>query len=317
MCSPVSLINNMQTLRAIILAGVLSIFSSLCLADNHLPRAPSDLKFGARADASPLSYKEGAKWRGYSIDLCNLIYAQYLEDYANHPAVKAAELDQVSGKQPVFVAVSAPDRMDRMKKGEIDILCGSTTVTIGRMKHVNFTLLTFISGASIMKKKATRSSMLQSAAKKDGTGAIITYVGCAEGMAYLDCTTTGNYVTNRLGSTVTSLPKEDHDQAFEALEKDEALFYFGDRVILESRLRSLGKNAGDYEIAPSFLTFEPYAIAIAKHNDLLLHSANSTLARLYRDIDKEGGISGIYFNHFNNKQSDMLKTMYRLQAIPQ
>ncbi len=316
MCSQVSLINNTRALRVVILAGILSIFSSLCLAENHLPKAPSELIFGARADAPPLSYKEGENWRGYSIDLCNLIYAKYLEDYANHPDVKAADPDQVSRNQPNFVAVSAPERMDVMKKGAIDILCGATTVTIGRMKHVNFTLLTFISGASIMKKKTTDSSILQNTAKNDGAGAKITYVGCNEGMAFLDCTTTDNYVTNRLGSAITPLPKQDHDQAFEALKKDEAQFYFGDRVILESRLRTLSKDASEYEIAPSFLTFEPYAIAIAKRNDLLLHSANSTLARLYRDADKESGINGIYFNHFNNEQSDMLKTMYRLQALP-
>ena len=317
MCSHVSLIKTMPELRVVILTGILSIFSSLCLAENHLPKAPSDLIFGARADAPPLSYKQDENWRGYSIDLCNLIYEQYLEDYANHPEVKAADLGQIPRRRSSFVEVSAPERMDVMKKGTIDILCGATTVTIGRMKHVNFSLLTFISGASIMKKKATDSSTLQNTAKNDGAGVTITYVGCDERVAFLDCTTTDNYVTNRLGSAITPLPKQDHDQAFEALKKDEAQFYFGDRVILESRLRTLSKNASEYEIAPSFLTFEPYAIAIAKRHDLLLHSANSTLARLYRDTDKKGGISGIYFNHFKYKQSDMLKTMYRLQALPQ
>ena len=65
---------------------------------------------------------------------------------------------------------------------------------------------------------------------------------------------------------------------------------------------------------PPLSISEPYAIA--KRNDLLLHSANSTLARLYRNADKEDGISGIYSNHFENEQSNMLKTMYRLQALP-
>lgn len=317
MHSQVSRINKSQVLQAITMTVALSIFSSMSIAENHLPKAPAELVFGARVDAAPLSSREGKIWRGYSIDLCNFIFSKYQEDYANHPDVQAASQEQSPQKQPNFIAISAPERMEALKTGRVDILCGATTVTVGRMKHANFSLLTFISGASIMKKKATDSSILVNTGKNNSEGAKITYVGCTEGMEFLDCTTTGNYITNRLGSAVKPVPKQGHDQAFEALEKDEAQFYFGDRVILENRLRTLTKTTNEFEIAPSFLTFEPYAIAIAKGNELLLQSANSTLARLYRNASKNGGINEIYFNHFNNEQSDMLKSMYRLQALPQ
>jgi ABC-type amino acid transport substrate-binding protein len=300
---------------AIAVTGLTATASSPGYAEHHLPKAPSDLIFGARVDAAPLSYRDDTDWRGYSIDLCNQIFATYRENYASlHDDQKLPPERPVSA-QPNFLEVSAVDRIDSLSKRKIDILCGATTVTLARMKHANFSLLTFVSGASIMKKKSTDSRILLHSGKEPGEGAKVTYVGCSKDMKFLDCTTTGNWVRDRLGSAVITLPKKSHGEAFEALQTDEAQFYIGDRAILEFRLRSLAGEGANYELAPSFLTYEPYAIAIAKDNDLLLYSANATLARLYREADSDAGINAIYSLHFANRQSEMLQSMYRLQAL--
>ena len=309
-------IMHIHNLLIIALLGFISILSSQAVADNHLPKAPDQLKFGARVDAAPLSYKDGEDWKGYSIDLCRFIFTKYQEEYANLPADQRLDSNQSAGTQLTFIPVLAPERMDYLKEGNIDILCGATTVTVNRMRHVDFTLLTFVSGTSIMKKKGTDSSSLVSSVKNGGGGAKITYVGCTEEMEFFDCTTTGNWVTNQFGSAIKPIPKRSHTEAFNALDKGEAQFYVGDRVILENKLRTVS-NSSDFVLAPTFLTFEPYAIAIAKGNDLLLHSANSTLARLFRNAGAANGIDTIYFNHFNNDQSEMLKKLYQLQSIPE
>ena len=305
-----------QNFLTVTLISIISIFSSPCIASNHIPKAPSQIKFGARVDAAPLSYKEGENWMGYSIDLCKLIFKRYQEDYTNSPESQNSVSYQPQGNLPEFNPVQAAERMDFLKNGRIDILCGATTVTIARMRYVDFTLLTFVSGVSLMKKKETDSSLLFNAKGNNKEGAKITYVGCTEDMEFIDCTTTDSWLTNRFGSAIKPVPKKTHAAAFSALEKGEAQFYAGDRVILENKLRNM-PNSSDFDLAPTFFTFEPYAIAIAKGNDLLLRSANSTLAKLYRNKGKPGGIDDIYFNHFTNEQSEMLKKMYQLQAIPE
>ncbi len=305
-----------QNILVITFMIINSIIPSLSIANDNLPKAPSQLKFGARIDAAPMSYKEGENWKGYSIDLCRLIFKKYQDDYANHPEIQISDTDQIQRTQLEFIPVNAPERMDFLQKSRIDILCGATTVTVARMRYVDFTLLTFVSGVSLMKKKKTDSSSIFSANDNKGEAVKITYVGCTEGMEYIDCTTTDDWIANRFGSAIKPIPKQSHTEAFETLNNGGAHFYAGDRVILENKLRNLS-NGNEFEIAPTFLTYEPYAIAIARGNYLLLHSANSTLAKLYRNAKNDGGINEIYFNHFINQQSEMLKKMYQLQAFPE
>ena len=276
------------------------------------PKPPQDLLFGARQDAAPLSYRDGDDWKGYTIDLCKLILDRYIQVYkaSSHfvsngsTASKAENID--------FRPILAGERMAKLVSGDIDVMCGATTVTVNRMERVDFTLLTFVSGTGIMKKRSTNSSILANPGKRSGNNPTISFVGCSKEMNYPDCTTTHDWITRRFGSAITRLPKETHNQAFEALAEDEADFYVGDRVILANTLKSLD-NETSYQLAPGFLTFEPYAIAIRKGNDLLLYAANAALAELYRESAK---INKLYHNYFDTEQSDMLKAMYRLQAIP-
>ena len=93
--------------------------------------------------AAPLSFKDSyGNPVGYSISLCRLIAATIrdqmgLEDLE----LEFKELNSIE------------DRLKAVENGKVDIECGATTVTLSRRERVDFTLMTFITGAAILSRK--------------------------------------------------------------------------------------------------------------------------------------------------------------------
>jgi len=83
--------------------------------------------------------KEG-KPAGYSIDLGNHIVNEIKNKIGPEIAVE-------------YVPVTAEDRFAALSENKIDILCGATTKTLSRSELVDFTQLTFITGASFITLK--------------------------------------------------------------------------------------------------------------------------------------------------------------------
>ena len=49
-----------------------------------------------------------------------------------------------------FVPVASADRIDAVAKSKVDIECGATTMTLSREEKVDFTLMTFVTGGSLL-----------------------------------------------------------------------------------------------------------------------------------------------------------------------
>ena len=99
------------------------------------------IKIGYRKAQPPLSFldKDG-KPTGYSIEICKNIVAEIKNKIGTDVIVK-------------YIPVTAEDRFQALTDKKIDILCGSTTKTHSRSELVDFTQLTFITGASFMTLK--------------------------------------------------------------------------------------------------------------------------------------------------------------------
>ena len=85
-----------------------------------------------------MSFQEkDGKPSGYSIDICKLI----VDEVKN----------KISGEVVIeYVPVTAEERFKALSDNRIDILCGSTTKTLSRGELVDFTQLTFGTGAAFM-----------------------------------------------------------------------------------------------------------------------------------------------------------------------
>jgi ABC-type amino acid transport substrate-binding protein len=100
------------------------------------------IKLGYRESSLPFSYlNRRGQPLGYSIDLCREVVEE-----------TAGELDGMDIKI-AFVPVTSANRFDKLKSGDIDVECGSTTSNAQRQKEVAFSPVFFVAGTKLLVRK--------------------------------------------------------------------------------------------------------------------------------------------------------------------
>jgi len=99
---------------------------------------------GYRDAAPPFSFS-GADKRpvGYSIDLCM------------HVANAVQKQLGLANLKLTWVPLTAENRIDMVAQGKVDIECGTTTATLSRQERVDFSLMTFVDGGSLLSTSGT------------------------------------------------------------------------------------------------------------------------------------------------------------------
>jgi polar amino acid transport system substrate-binding protein/glutamate/aspartate transport system substrate-binding protein len=127
---------------------MLSMFSCACLSAlllaGHASAVAQDVvdwrereqfNIGYRTHAPPFAYdapstrpEDGEKLvpTGYSVDICRRIEAMLVERY---PGIRVE-----------WRGVKSSDRLDKLKSGDIDLLCGTTTVALNRLTEFESSL---------------------------------------------------------------------------------------------------------------------------------------------------------------------------------
>lgn len=244
---------------------------------------------GFRQDAAPFSMmREDGQADGYSVELCIEI-AKSVGAYLGRDEI-----------QVDFKPVTAANRFAALAEGEIDILCGATTVTLSRRERMDFTLFTFVTGAGVMvRADSAISKMGDTAGKRIGV---------------LGATTTEQALRNtldreRISAEVVTFG--DRRQGLAALLSGDIDAFFGDRELLYGLAVTEGK-AEQVRLFRRYLTVEPYALAIPHGDDRLRLVADRTLARIYRT----GRLDPIYDRWFTGTQpGDLLQALVTLQAL--
>lgn len=229
---------------------------------------------------------------GYSIDLC-LRIVDAVKQRLGRPDLTVK-----------FVEVSAEDRMQKVADGSIDMECGSTTVTLSRMEHVDFTNTTFITAASLLVPANSKvSSVADLAGKK---------------VSVVENTTTQQALEARLaqdGVKARVITVADHDKAMQMLAKGEVDAHAGDQIVLIGLART-SADPGKFALAPELFTYEPYGIVVRRNDADFRLVANRTLAQLYRS----GEIIGVFekwFGEWGGRPSRLLLDMYTLNGLPE
>ena len=270
------------------------------------------LVLGVRADAPPFSSKSGSggDYQGFSVSLCQRI------------AERAVRTGLYCGWQ--LEEVTAADRFDKLIAGDIHLLCGATTVTLERSRAVDFSLLTFISGASIMYRdplvvpdsrasEGFRLGVLKGTTTEDAAREIFRSHRIGEGKS-------GEAAISPVVAQVT-----DHLSGLEKLRDEEIDVYLADREILlalQRRPASSEQKKKEVKLAVSnrYFTVEPYALGIEAGNRELRFVANQVLSELYDwESGKQPsmGIFSIMNSTFDNRlYSKSLEYLYRIQRLP-
>ena len=273
---------------ALLAAG--AIGATAAQADGTLDhiKDSAEIRLAYRADASPFSYEIDGKPSGYSVNLC-LEVAKRLKEDLNLPKLTVS-----------FVKVTAENRFDAITEGHADLLCEATTATLSRREKVDFSIYTFVSGASLVIRPGGPTSVDALGGHKIGV------LGGTTTLQALDATLRENTITAEVIVVKT------HDEGFEKLEKGDITAYFGDRTILEDHLRRV-PTASELLLADNYLTIEPYALAMPIDHEFRL-AVDRTLSHLFRT----GGLIKVFRQSFDPKAkpSDLIKMLSRVSGLP-
>jgi glutamate/aspartate transport system substrate-binding protein len=248
---------------------------------------------GHRDASPPFSFLDQKKQpAGYSVDLC-LRIAEAVKAKLRRPdlAVK-------------YVSVSAENRFEKVVDGTVDLECGNTTDTLSFQEQVDFTNMTFITGASLL---LPAGSPVQSVGDLGGKR-----VSVVEG------TTTEKALREKLQEGLVDakvIPVGDHDHAIRMLEKGEVDAHAGDQLVLIGLARA-AKDPAKFALAPELFTYEPYALPLRRGDADFRLVANRALAQLYRT----GQIAQVYdkwFGDWGGRPSRLLLAMYALNGLPE
>lgn len=252
-------------------------------------RQSGEIRLAYRADAAPFSFVKDGVPAGYSVELCRIVA----------DALKSAlALDSL---QVSFVEVSAADRFAALAEDRADLLCEATTATLARREAMDFSIPTYVSGAGMV-------------IRPDGPASVEDFSGRKLGV--LGGTTTERDIKALLaGQNIQAELKvaKSHDEGFSWLRAGEVSAYFGDRAILEERLRA-ETQAGDLLLADQYLTIEPYGLAMRIDAEFRL-AVDRALSHLFRS----GGMIKVFRKSVDPqaKPSELLKALSRMSGLPE
>ena len=250
------------------------------------------VRLGYLQDAAPFSHAEAGKSpAGFSIDLCDRV----VEDLRKQ--LKLPELKQE------WVKVTLKDRLQAVKEGRIDLECGTTTVTLSRHEGVDFSLMTFVDGGSLLVKVGAGLTRLADFAGKRIS--VVTGTTTTEALPR---------ELKRLGVQAQMVPVPDERKGMALLAAGEVDAYASDRlVLLGLALDAQGGQA--FRLIDEDFSIEPYALVLRRDDHDFRLAVNRALARVYRS----GEIRKIYDTWLGKmgRPGVLLSALYVLQALPE
>jgi len=246
---------------------------------------------GYRETSRPFSFVgPDGQPAGYSVDLCTQIVT------AIRQSLKLPEL------KIAWLAVTPADRIPKLVKGAIDLECGSTTITFGRMEQVAFSHMIFVDGGGLL---ATTASGV--AAVKDLGG---------KRVGLIPNTTTEKALAAAMTAAsvkATIVPVTEHGEGLRGLENGKFDVYASDRILLAGLLAT-ARAPAKLTLSPDLFSYEPYALMLRRGDNSFQANVDRTLSRLYRS----GGLVQIYERWFGSFTSatPLVKALYLLHSWP-
>jgi glutamate/aspartate transport system substrate-binding protein len=270
----------------------LNLASAQTPADSRMKRIADSksIKIAYRATAAPFSFlNPNQEPSGYTVDLCRNI----VESMGK----------QLGGELKIeWVQVTTQNRFETVASGKADMECGSSTITLGRMKDVDFSNVVFVESTGVVVK--TESGI--TSASGLGGKKIAVASNTSNERALADLLKQG-----KLAATL--VPVKDREEGFAALEKGTADAYASDKLLLVGAKFSDPKAMS---MLPDELSVEPYGIVLPRGDWALRLAVNSGLAQIYRS-GQIVGIFGKWFNQIGLRPGPLLLGAFTLGALPE
>jgi len=259
--------------------------------DSRLNRiaAEKTVRIAYRSDARPFSFQNSSnEASGFVVDLCKLVVLSMQHQLGDVPLTIE------------WVPVSVQDRFSVVANGKADMECGSSTITLGRMKEVDFSNPVFVESTGLLVVKTSGvGSFEQMAGKK---------------IAVISGTTNEAAVLSQVKAhslPVSVLSVADRDAGVTALESGQADAFASDKLLL---LGSQVKHPEALALLPEDLSLEVYGIALPRGDWALRLAVNTGLAQIYRS-GKIVDVFGVWFSQVGLQPGALLKSLYAINAI--
>jgi len=288
--------SRMQTLLA-----ALCLLPTLALA--QMASAPFDgrlkkihdtktINVAYRTDAVPFSFEDNDKKpTGYTVDLCRSVIGVIEKQIGVVPL------------QVKWVPVTLANRFSAIAAGQADMECGASTVTLGRMKEVGFSTLTFVDGTGLLVRASTPGNSLMDLANKK----IGVIAGTSNERAL-------NEALRIKVVTASVVPVKSREDGLTQLEAGSIDALASDRVLLVG-LVSKAKDPKALALLGDPLSYEPYAIALPRGDWAMRQAVDAALAQIY----KSPALPEIYNRWFAalGRPAPVLEIMFALGRLPE
>jgi ABC-type amino acid transport substrate-binding protein len=248
----------------LVLAGNLALAQPM---DGRLKiiQETATLRVAYRTNSPPFSYLD-AQGRpvGYTVELCERV-ARSLEAHLNV---------RLSIK---WIPVDERTRFEAIVNETADMECGSTTVSLSRLKIVDFSSIIFAESTGVLVKSGRGLFLFDNMAGKN----IAVVAGTTNARAVRD-----QVARRNLSARIIEFG--DRQEGIAALARGDVDGFASDRLVLLALAQAA--NLQDVVLLPEDLSFEPLAIMLPRGDWAFRLAANTALARVFRS----GEIVGLY-----------------------
>jgi ABC-type amino acid transport substrate-binding protein len=251
------------------------------------------IAIGYREAAAPLSFVgSDMSPTGYSIDLCRRVVG------AIQSSLGLARLEIR------WVKVTPETRVASVVNGAVDLECGSTPHTLARREAVDFSLTTFVDGASLLVRAAAG---IRGAGDLSGKRVAV-IAGTATESALADWFRASGV----RGATVVNVT--DDQRGLAALDAGAIDAYASMRTILAG-LAATSTDPGTLTLLPDSFSGEPHAFAMRRGDAAFRLAVDRALASLCRTRQ----VVPIYEKWFGPiaRATPLIQSMYRLNSLPE
>ncbi|BAQ64848.1 amino acid ABC transporter substrate-binding protein [Geminocystis sp. NIES-3709] len=215
------------------------------------------IKAGYRQDTPPFAFSDNqGKPIGYSLDILELI---------------RSETEKQLGK-PIkleLIEVDPNNRFEKIQNGDIQIECGSTTITWEREKIVDFSVSYFASGTQMIVTQGSGFANSNSLA-----GAKIGVIP----------NTTNEKAMKIFAKDAQLIFVSSEEEGWQKLQKGEIDSFAGDGILLQA-LKKQADNPKKYEIVPEFpYMIESYACSLPEDESRWRNLVNYSIVKFMQGV---------------------------------
>jgi len=281
-----------RTLAVILTAALAAVLSTGALSQTlEKIRKQGSITLGYVDGAAPFSYADGnGEPQGYSVELCRAIADGI-----------AAQLERNQVKTR-WVKLTIQNRIDAVRRKQVDIECSTATWTLGRQRLVDFSLVTFLDGGSVLTKIETDARRLA-----DFGGKRIAAITGTTTEAALRQALMRSMVTTEVVAIKT------RDEGLELLRQGQVDGLASDRTTLIGLVVKRASGGDSFKLLEEDFSIEQYALMLPRGDPDFRLAVNRVLARLYRS----GDIRRVYDRWLGplGPPSPLLSATYFIQGL--